>query len=177
MPRLIRMSPSESNSTNLRSGRARASPKPKPACPPIAGSPSGASRSGLEVCSTQYRPPRPGTTSASPRWGRKTSSASAMRIMASSPSAVEAVIFVPDQHDNRPSGALGLLEGGGDAAGVGVALDEVVIETERHQEPLGVGRRGVGRDTVAGPAAIADHHHDRNVQAQQPATDRIAGFH
>jgi hypothetical protein len=87
------------------------------------------------------------------------------------------VVFVADQHDDRPSGALGLLEGGGDAPGIDIALDEVIIEAERHQEALGVGRRGVGRDAVAGPAAIADHHHHRNIQAQEPAADRIAGFH
>ena len=41
---------------------------------------------------------------------------------------------------------------------------------------LGIGRRGVGGDAVAGPAAIADHHHHRHVEAQQPAAQRIARF-
>ena len=40
------MSPSESNSTSLRSGRASARPSANPAWPPIAGSPSGTSSVG-----------------------------------------------------------------------------------------------------------------------------------
>src|ERR1041384_6735323 len=92
-------------------------------------------------------------------------------------SPVEAVIFVADQDDDGPAGTLGFLEGGCDAAGIGIAFDEVVAEAERHQKALGVGRGRVGRDAVAGPAAIADHHDDRDIEAQEPAADRVAGLH
>jgi len=41
------------------------------------------------------------------------------------------VVFVADQHDDRALGAVGLLERGGDARRIGVALDQVVVEPDR----------------------------------------------
>ena len=78
----IWMSPSESNSTIFSSGCASASPIANEACPPMAGSPSGRSRLGLSLISTQCRPPRPGTTMALPRWRLKAFKISAVSIIA-----------------------------------------------------------------------------------------------
>src|SRR5207342_3462447 len=91
--------------------------------------------------------------------------------------AVEAVVFVADQYDDRPLRLRRLLEGDADARRVGIALDEVVIEAERVDETLGIGRGGVGGDAVPSPAAIADHQYHRHVQSEQPATDRVARLH
>ena len=79
------MSPSESNSTTRRSGCASARPSAKPACPPIAGSPSGTSSVSRVESFTQCRPPRPGTTIASPRCSANTFSSSAVCIMTRAP--------------------------------------------------------------------------------------------
>ena len=87
------------------------------------------------------------------------------------------MIFIAHQHGYRPLRALGFLEGNRDAVGIGVALDEVIVDTEGVEKTLGIGRGGVGVDAVAGIAAVADHHHHRNFQAQAPAAHRITGFH
>src|SRR5580704_4048666 len=110
MPRLIRMSPSESNSTTLRSGRASAKPSANPAWPPIAGSPSGRSRCGSLVNSTQK-------LAATPRHDDRVAT---MRLEGgegfgdahhgSLRLPVEAVELVANQDDDRPFGFLGFLE-------------------------------------------------------------------
>src|SRR5258708_2808605 len=149
MPRLISRSPSESKSTTRSAGRARARPSAKPACPPIAGSPTGTSRVGRVLICAQCRPPRPGTTMASPRWGWKIRSMSAVWNKGAL-LAVEPVVLVGHQDRDRPLRAARLLERDGDARGVGRGLDQVVGDAEGVEEALGVGGRAVRVDPVAG---------------------------
>src|SRR6266446_9136200 len=162
MPRLISRSPSESKRTMRSAGRARARPSANPACPPIAGSPTGTSRFGRVLICAQCRAPRPGTTMASPRWAWKTRSMSAVWNKGAL-LAVEPVILVGHEHRHRPLRAPRLLERDGDARRVGRGLDQVIGDPEGIQEALGVGGRGVRVDPVAGPAAVAHHHRHRDL--------------
>src|SRR5687768_166105 len=152
MPRLICRSPSESNSTILRFGSAIARPSPKPEWPPIAGSPSGMSRA-VSLILIQCLPPRPEMTMASPRCFAKTLSMSAVLNIACPLFRAEAVVFVADEYRQRPLVLCRFLERDVDARRICVVLDEVVVDVERVQKALGIGRRGVGRDAVARPAA------------------------
>src|SRR3546814_8777841 len=141
MPRLISRSPSESSRMILLSGCARARPKAKPAWPPIAGSPNAASYVSISLIFAQCGEPRPEMTIASFRWAAMAFSASAVCIMAGSPSAVETVEFVADQDHHRPLRLLRLGEGDADPVGVGVALDQIAVEAQGVAERLGeIGR-------------------------------------
>src|SRR5687767_13539146 len=137
MPSPISTSPSESNSTTRRSGCASARPKANEACPPIAGSPRGTSRFGLVLIVVQCRPPRPGTTIASPRCWLKTLSSSAVSIMTRL-LAIETVVLVAHQHGDGPVHLARLLERDGDAWRIGIALDQVIVDVERVEEALGI---------------------------------------
>src|SRR5258708_7809164 len=145
MPRLISRSPSESKSTTRSAGRARARPSAKPACPPIAGSPTGTSRVGRVLICAQCRPPRPGTTMASPRWGWKIRSMSAVWNKGAL-LAVEPVVLVGHQDRDRPLRAARLLDRDGDARGVGRGLDRGREGgRDREREPLPADRHELQR--------------------------------
>src|SRR6185369_6274944 len=136
MPRLINRSPAESKSTTLSLGRARASPRAKDAWPPIAGSPTGASRLGRVLITAQCRPPRPGTTMASPRWVWKIRSMSAVANTISPLPVlpIEAVVLVGHEHRHGPARPPGLLERDRDARGIRRGLDEIVGDAEGMEE-------------------------------------------
>src|SRR5215211_6601959 len=176
----ISTSPSESKRTTFLFGCANARPRPNDACPPIAGSPRGASRVGLVLTFTQCRPPRPGITIASPRYCWKTLSNSAVWIISNLHRpyrfalAIEAVIFVAYKHSNRPLGLLRLLKSHRNSRGVLVVFHQIIVNAKRIDEALGISGRGILGDTVTGPTPITDHQHHWNVQAQRPAPKRIS---
>src|SRR6187397_2300093 len=108
--------------------------------------------SAVSLMVIQCLPPRPEITMASPRCLAKILSMSAVLNIAFPLFRAEAVVFVADEYRHRPLVLCRFLEGNVDARGVGVVLDEVIVDVEGIQEAFGVGRRGVGRHAVTRPA-------------------------
>src|SRR5918999_5522610 len=119
-------------------------------------------------------------TIASPRYCWNTLSISAVRIIAILPHtlgfglAIEAVIFVAHEDSDRSLGLPGLFKGHRNPWRVGVVFHQVIIDPEGVDEALRVCGGGILGDAVPRPTPVADHEHDRDVQAQGPPPQRIA---
>src|SRR5262249_45374438 len=90
---------------------------------------------------------------------------------------VEAMVFVAHEHRDWSLGLFGLFKGHRNPRRISTGFYEVVVNPEGMQEALGVRSGGILGDAVPSPPAVSNHQHHRNIQAQSPAAERVAGFH